>query len=166
MKRLRCDAGTSILEFAILGPTLLLITISLFQICLAMWSYETLAFGVREGARYCATKGQGCSYSGNTCSVTVATVAQQIASYSIGLDPNVMNVTLAASGSTSVTCNPLNSCYANTATWPPSTGNSELNSTLTVSGTYPFTLFFVHPVDNFGTSSGNLQASSQQLVEF
>jgi Flp pilus assembly protein TadG len=166
MRRLRPDAGTSILEFAIIGPCLLLLTITLLQICLTMWSYETLAFAVREGARYTATKGQGCSYSGNSCGVTVSSVAKDIAAAAPGLDPNVMNVTLTSSGGTSINCNPLNSCYSNSTAWPPSSANTEGTSTVAVSGTYPMNLFFVHPQGYVGTSSGNLQASSQQVIQF
>lgn len=166
MKRLRLDAGVSIIEFAITGPVVMLLTISIFQICLAMWNYETLAFAVREGARYSATHGQGCSYEGNTCSVTVANVASDIATAAVGLSPGTMNVTLSSSGGTSVTCNPLNSCYSNTTAWPPSSGNTEGTSTVTVSGNYPLFLFFMPRQGVLGTSSGNLQASSQQVIQF
>jgi Flp pilus assembly protein TadG len=166
MKRLRTDAGESVLEFAIIGPCLLLLTLTLFQICLIMWQYETLAFAVREGARYAATHGQGCSYTGNSCSVTVSSVAHQIATAATGLDPNVLKVTLTPSTGTGVTCNPLNSCYSNATTWPPSTANTEGTSTVTIAATYPMNLFFVHPQGFVGSSSGNLQASSQQVIQF
>jgi Flp pilus assembly protein TadG len=164
--RLRRNAGVSLLEFALIGPCLLLITLTLFEMCLAMWQYETLAYAVREGARYTATKGQGCNYSGNSCGVTVGSVATQIANAAPGLDPGTMNITLSSSGGSSVTCNPLNSCNSNSTAWPPSSGNTELSSTVTVTGTYPFNLFFLHPRYYVGTSSGNLQASSCQLIEF
>jgi Flp pilus assembly protein TadG len=166
MKHHRREEGTSVLEFAIIGPCLLLLTITLFQICLVMWNYETLAFAVREGARYTATKGQGCSYSGNSCSVTVSAVAYQIATAAAGLVPANLNVTLSSSGGSSVTCNPLSSCYTNSTAWPPSSGNTEGSSTVTVTGYYPMNLFFVHPQGYVGTSSGNLQASSQQVIQF
>jgi Flp pilus assembly protein TadG len=166
MKRLRREAGSVVIEFAIIGPVLMLITISLLQIALAMWNYETLAFAVREGARYSVTKGQGCSYGNNSCSVTVSNVAYDIAAAAVGLAPGTLNITLTSSGGTSVTCNPLSSCYSSTTAWPPSTGNTENSSTVTVTGYYPMNLFFMPRESVLGTSSGNLQASSQQVIQF
>jgi Flp pilus assembly protein TadG len=155
------------IEFALVGPVLLLIPVSLFQICLAMWNYEALAFAVREGARYIATKGQGCSFGTNSCAVTVGNVATDIATAAVGLAPGQLNITLSASGGgSSVTCNPLNSCYNNSTTWPPSTGNTEGSSTVTVTGYYPLVLFFMPRQGNVSSSSGNLQASSQQVIQF
>jgi Flp pilus assembly protein TadG len=165
MKRLRRDAGIALTEFAVTGPILLLLLISLFQISLAMWNYETLAFAVREGARYAAMKGQGCSYAGNTCSVTVSNVAYDIATAAVGLVPANLNVTLSA-GSSSVSCNPLSSCYGNTTAWPPSGGNTEGTSAVSVTGYYPMHLFFMPSGGVVGSSAGNLQASSQQVIQF
>jgi Flp pilus assembly protein TadG len=153
-------------EFAIVGPILLLATISMLQICLAMWNYESLAFAVREGARYAATKGQGCSYSGNSCATTVGNVANQIVNNGVGLISGNLNVTLGATSSTSVTCDPVTNCTSSSTAWPPSTGNTERSSVLTVSATYPFNLFFMPRQGSVGTSSGNLQASTEQIVQF
>jgi hypothetical protein len=144
----------------------MLLTITLFQTGLAMWDYETLAFAVREGARYSAFHGQGCSYSGNSCSITVSNVAYDIATAAVGLSPGTMNVTLSSSGGTTITCNPLNSCYGNSTGWPPSSGNTENSSTVTVTGYYPMSLFFMPRQGYIGQSSGNLRASSSTIVQF
>ena len=156
----------SMVEFAISGPVLLLSTISVLQLCLAMWNYESLAFAVREGARYASTKGQGCSYGTNSCSTTVGNVTNQILNNAVGLIPADLNVTLGATSSVSITCSPITNCTKNGSAWPPSTGNTEGVSVLTVSATYPFSLFFMPQQGVLGVSSGNLQASSQQVVQF
>jgi Flp pilus assembly protein TadG len=166
MTRLPREAGSVVIEFAVIGPILILLTITLFQITLAMWNYETLAFAVREGARYLITKGQGCSYGTNFCSVTVSNVAYDIATAAVGLAPANLNVTLSSSGGTSITCNPLSSCYGNSTAWPPSGANTENSSTVTVTGYYPMNLFFMPSQGVLKTSSGRLQASSQQVIQF
>ena len=66
------ETGSTTIEFALGGVSLLILVVSLVQMSLAMWSYHTLAYAVREGARYASTKGIGCTYTGNSCSVTVS----------------------------------------------------------------------------------------------
>jgi Flp pilus assembly protein TadG len=104
----RNQTGRSLIEFTLVGIPLILILISVIDMSIAMWDYHTLAYAVREGARYASTKGQGCTYSGNTCGITVANVAQQIASAGLGLVPGQLKVTLTSSAG-SVTCNPVSS---------------------------------------------------------
>jgi TadE-like protein len=149
------------------GIPLVLIMVSIIEMALTMWTYETLAFAVREGARYAATKGQGCGYSGNSCGATVANVAQKIAAAAIGLSPGILNVTL-TSAAGSITCNPLNSCYSNNTSFPPSSSNAEntLSNPITVTGSYPATVTFTPLMGNVSTFSGTLQAASQQIIQF
>lgn len=165
----RREQGTAVLEFALAGIPLLLMIISIFELCLAMWSYHTLAFAVREGARYAAIKGQGCSYTGNSCGVTVGTIAQQIATAGAGLSPAVLNVTL-TSAAGSISCNPLNSCYSNTTAWPPSSSSANVaGSAITVSGTYAVNtslVFLFIPTGSLKIGNLTLPASSQQLIQF
>jgi len=162
------ERGGALVEFVLAGIPLVLMLTSMVQLSLAMWNYHTLSFAVGEGARYAATHGQGCTYTGNSCSVTVANVAQQIAAAGVGLAPGRLNITLASTAG-SITCNPLNSCYSNGAVWPPS-GANTYGSAISVSGYYPAPplLFIFLPsigsVLNF--SAVTLAASSQQIIEF
>jgi len=164
----RNEKGSALIEFTLVGIPLLLIFISLIEICIAMWSYHTLAYAVREGARYASTKGQGCTYTGNSCSVTVANVVQQIASTGVGLIPGQLNVTLTSSAG-SVTCNPVSDCYSNSATWPPSTANTP-GSSISVSGYYPvqtgLVLMFFPSTGVSKLNSVTLPATSQQVIQF
>ncbi|MGI9070109.1 MAG: TadE/TadG family type IV pilus assembly protein [Bryobacteraceae bacterium] len=162
------EKGNTLVEFTLVGIPLVLIFISLIEICIAMWSYHTLAYAVREGARYASTKGQGCTYTGNTCSVTVGTVAQQIATAATALLPGQLNVTLTSLAG-SVTCNPISSCYSNTAIWPPSSGNIP-GSVISVSGSYPvqtgLVMMFFPSTGASQLNSVTLPASSQQIIQF
>jgi len=161
------ERGTSTIEFALAGIPLILIMVSIIEMALTMWTYETLAFAVREGARYAATKGQGCSYSGNSCGVTVANIAQKIAESAIGLAPGVLNVTI-TSAAGSIPCNPLTSCYSNNSSFPPASSNSEntLTNPITITGYYPSTITFTPLLGTVKKYSGTLQATSQQIIQF
>lgn len=162
------EKGGSLVEFAFAGIPLLLIIVAIMKISLAMWSYHTLAYAVREGARFAATKGQGCTYTGNTCSVTVAAVAQQIAGAGLGLAPSVLNVTLTSSNG-AISCNPLNSCYSNATVWPPASANTP-GDLISVTGYYPsqtaLTFLFLPYKRSMRTSAVTFAASSQQMIEF
>lgn len=164
----RSEKGNMLIEFTLVGIPLILMLISLIEICLAMWSYHTLAYAVREGARYASTKGQACTYGGNTCSVSVGTIAQQIASTGVGLVPAQLNVTLTSSMG-NVLCNPITSCYSTTDIWPPSSGNTP-GSAISVSGSYPvqtrLVMMFFPSTGASRFSSVSLSASSQQIIQF
>jgi Flp pilus assembly protein TadG len=162
------ENGNTLVEFTLVGIPLLLIFISLIEICIAMWSYHTLAYAVREGARYASTKGQACTYGGNSCTVSVGAIAQQIASAGVGLIPAQLNMTLTSSAG-SVPCNPITSCYSNAAIWPPSSANAP-GSVISVSGTYPvqtgIVMMFFPGTGASQLNSVTLPASSQQIIQF
>jgi hypothetical protein len=119
---LRSEQANEVLEFTLVGIPLICILISIMGICITMWNYHTLAYAVREGARYAATKGRGCASEGNSCGLTVAAVANRIAAAGSGLVPNQLNVTLRSTAG-DILCNPLSSCYNSLGSWPPSTAN-------------------------------------------
>lgn len=153
-------------EFAFAGVPVLLILMSIIQISLAMWNYESLAFAIREGTRYIVTKGQGCTYTGNTCSITIGNVAQQIITTGIGLIPQQMNVTFTSSDGTTVTCSPVSSCLSNSTAWPPSSANTRNSSTVTIAASYPMKIWFMNLLSPVNITSLNMAASSQQVMQF
>ena len=159
--------GSALIEFILVGIPLVILLSSIVELSLAMWNYHTLSFAVGEGARYASTHGQGCTYTGNTCSVTVANIAQQIASVGVGLAPERLNVTLTSTAGT-ITCNPINTCYSNAAIWPPS-GANTYGSAISVSANYPaaaILFLFMPAAGALNVSAVTLSASSQQIVEF
>jgi hypothetical protein len=167
----RNEKGGTLIEFTLVGIPLILILVSLIEICMAMWSYHTLAYAVREGARYASTKGKGCYLGSNSCSVTVANIAQQIASAGTGLIPSQLNVTLSCAGCTPVPCSPITSCYSNTTAWPPNTSPANLpGSVISVSGTYPvqtnLVIMFFPGKGSSQMGAVTLSASTQQIIQF
>lgn len=166
MRRLkRSEEGVSTVEFALVGVALLLLIVSLVQISLAMWNYHTLAYAVREGARYASTKGRGCLYPGNSCSVTVGNVAQEIAAAGLGLDSTQLNVSLTSSDGTVTSCNPVSNCYSSSTMWPPYTnGADKPGQTIAISAQYPASILFLPIFGTVQIASITLKASSQQLI--
>jgi Flp pilus assembly protein TadG len=160
----RSEKGISILEFALVGIAVMLLMVSLVQMSLAMWNYHTLAYAVREAARYASTKGRGCTYSGNSCSVKVSDVAQRVAASGFGLAPAQLSVTL-TSVAGNVTCNPVSNCYSNSTVWPPSSAN-KAGQTIAVAAYYPARIVFLPISGTLQIAALTLRASSQQLILF
>lgn len=166
----RNEKGNNLIEFTLVGIPLVLILISLIEMCFAMWSYHTLAYAVREGARYASTKGKGCTLGTNTCSVTVADVAQQVASAGTGLIPSLLNIDL-VSADGNVPCHPITNCYSTTTVWPPNSFSANVpGSIISVSGTYPvqtnLVIMFFPQTGSSQVSAVTLPASSQQIMQF
>lgn len=153
--------GTAIVEFAVAAAVPILMVVATMQICLAMWSYETLQRAVSEGTRYSSTKGPGCSYTGNSCTVSIGTITSRIASTGIALNPASLNVTLTSTAG-SVSCAPITTCYTNTALWPPSTVNQ--GSAISITATYPVSAIIIP--GGGGISSSTVSATSGALVMF
>ena len=124
------------LEFALLTVPLLFIIISVFGMCLGMWQYHTLVEAVNYTARKASVHGAGCA--GHTCATTVASTAQALAASALGISSSQLNVTLGSSAST-VTCNPISSCYLNSNPWPSLAGNAALTTQVSIVATYQFT---------------------------
>jgi hypothetical protein len=100
-----------------------------------MWHYHTLAEAVNSAARTAAVHGAGCV--GQTCATTVDAVSRSIAAVAVGLPAASLNVTLTSSAST-VTCNPLSSCYGNVASWPSLAGNTAGTTDISIQATWLF----------------------------
>src|SRR5215472_15649764 len=101
--------GPTLIEFTLVGIPTIFLLISTFEISRGMWTYHTLAYGVKEGTRYASVHGATCATAPNTCTVTVAQVVQKVLDNSTGLLPSQMNLTLTSTGG-SQTCNPATSC--------------------------------------------------------
>lgn len=154
------------LEFAVVTIPLLFAIISLWSMCMGMWQYHTLAEAVNVTARTASVHGAGCA--GKTCATTVETVAQAIAASAIGIPASQLNVTLTSSAST-VTCNPVTSCYSNAAAWPSLSGNTALTTQISIAATYQFTPAISIWAPGMGAHSFNavtLGAKSTEPVVF
>ena len=164
----RKRAGVAAIEFALVGIPVIFLLISVFEISRGMWIYHTMAYAVKEGTRYSSVHGWGCTTSGNTCSVTVANIAQKISDSAPGLLPTQLTLTFTSSGGT-ITCVVSPACLANTNTWPPAGANAA-GSDISISGTIPFqsALAMFWPGAGSGVSFGTFQfpASSTESITF
>lgn len=129
--------GSSLLEFTLAGIPALFILISIVQMGIGMWQYHTLNSALQQGGRYVVVRGRGCTQNGNTCSVTVGTITRQIATYAIGLPPQLLSVTLTPPAGAATVCNPLSSCFGNATVWPPAPYNGP-GMTFTITGSFAF----------------------------
>jgi hypothetical protein len=123
------------LEFVLVGIPGLFLAISMIQMALGMWQYHTLDSALQQAGRYIAVRGRGCTENGNTCSVSVGTIAQQIGTYALGMPAQTLSVTLRPPGGAPTICNPLSSCYANATVWPPGPYNAP-GMIFTITGTF------------------------------
>lgn len=108
---MRSSFGQATVEFALAVPIFLLLVLGVFELSRAVWQQNTLAFAVREGARYAIVHGSEAAEPAGIGSDQP--VKDTVASNAIG----VANVTV-------------------TVTWPD--GTNDRGSRVTVSATAPF----------------------------
>src|SRR6266702_3995533 len=112
MTRKKQQRGSAMVEFTMAGVASIFLLISTFQLAMIMWNYHTMAFAIHEATRYVAVHGVGCTKPGNTCSVTVGTIAHEISSLGIGIPADTVNVTLTSNSLAQTSCSPLRSCFS------------------------------------------------------
>jgi hypothetical protein len=125
--------GQAMLEFTFVGIPIMFLLISIFEVSRGMWVYHTLSYAVKEGVRYAIVHGSDCSPPlTNTCTTTIAKVAQVIKDAGVGLDTGDSKTLLTfkdgAGGTT--TCylgGATGPCSAQTGTWPPTGGTPPAN---------------------------------------
>lgn len=168
--RQRRKRGSVTLEFTLAGLATIMLLISVFALAMGMWNYHTLAYMVHQGTRFVASKGVGCTKAGNTCSVTVGTITTQIATLGIGIPADQVTLTLTTDSGVNTICAPLNTCFTNSAVWPPATNtDNAVGKWITISAKYQYfsALLFFWPGQtgmNFGQVW--LPASSTQTILF
>lgn len=127
--------GSGAMEFMMVVIPALFLTTSIFDMSLESWKFHSMAYAIAVADRYACSHGRTCAKAGNSCTIRVEDVANMISAQAPALDSSKLNVTLTTNGS-SVTCNPLNSCFSNTAQFPNSTDNGVGND-IKISATYP-----------------------------
>jgi len=164
------EAGATLIEFVLAGIPAVFLLVSIFQMSLAMWNYHTVASAARDTARYMSLRGRGCTISGNSCSITVGTIAQRMAQSAIGMAPDRMSVTLTTQSGQTKTCNPLNSCYSDATVWPPASNDDNAPGNLikiSAQFSFPSPAAMVWPGSAPATVAGfTLGATSYQNIIF
>jgi Flp pilus assembly protein TadG len=166
--RSREHGGTSLIEFTLVGIPMIFVLISVFEISRGMWIYHTLAAGVKAGTRYTIVHGKNCSYSPNTCTVTIGQIAAQIQNAGPGLLPDQLTLTFTPANGTATT-ETLTAALADTTVWPSSTAN-WVGMDIIISGTYPFSsiisMFWPGAASVGPFTTVNFPASSREKIQF
>jgi hypothetical protein len=136
-----------------------------------MWSYQTLAYAVKGGARYAVVHGQNCSIAPNDCTVTISQIASRIQSNGVGLSSDLVNLTFTDANGNATTC-VLSDCIANytTSAWPPTSANAP-GQDIRISGTFRFASAMVMFWPGTGRPLGgpgviNLSADSRESIQY
>ena len=108
----RNQEGAAILEFALILPFLMIVTIGLIDIGRMVWYRTTLAHIAREGTRYAAVHG-----ASNPFPVTEQQVETYIVNRTVGISSNDLGIDV---------------------NWAP---NNSSGSTVTINVTYNFNFF-------------------------
>jgi Flp pilus assembly protein TadG len=161
--------GATILEFSMIGIGMIFVVLSFFEMARGMWTYQTLSYAVREGARYASVHGKDCTVGSASCTVTVAQIAGVIEAAGVGLDPNNTTVTLTPASGAATSDTIANLLTQTTTNWPPSTGYVP-GQNVKVSAVYPFRTFLAmfwmggHPLADSQTF--RLGASSTETIQY
>jgi len=159
--------GATALEFTLVGIPTIFVLISLFEAARGMWTYEMLAYAVREGTRYAAMHGQGCA-SPNACQVTVGQLASYVQTAGPLIDPISTLTFTTASGST--INGAMSTLKTNTTIWPPAGANAP-GQNVKISIKYPFQTILAIFWAGAGPPLNNSQtfylgASSTEPIQF
>src|SRR5438270_1043673 len=131
--------GSAMVEFTLAGIASIFVILCTAHLAIGMWNYHMLATAVHETTRFAAVKGVNCTKPGNTCSVTLGTIAQQLASEAIGVPSDTVNVTFTTDSGAATSCAPLNSCFTNSSVWPPGTNtDNRVGKYINVSAMYHY----------------------------
>jgi Flp pilus assembly protein TadG len=178
----RRQSGSTIVEFTLVGIPLIFVLISIFEISRGMWLYETAAHAVREGARYAAVHGNTCNPP-NACAINIGTlnaaggtsflgIAQVIQNAGVGLDPDLLTVTISAGVGAAplVIAGPstLTALLANSVTFSNLSGSGP-GEDVVIKGSYEFRSALAMFWPGGGHTSFavvHLAATSRERIEF
>lgn len=85
----RSKKGNAAIEFALTFPTLMVVTLIIFDLGQALFIYTTINNVAADGARYASVHG-----ASNTYTKTSAEIETYIEARATGLDPDKMTITL------------------------------------------------------------------------
>lgn len=168
--------GNAMVEFTLVGIPIIFLLISIFEMSRGMWLYNTLAYAVKDTARFAAVHGQLCVNSSVNCQLTVAQLATHLRDAGVGLLPDQLNVTFASAGRT-VPCSPLATCLSDASCFPTAADCSQTMTwaampgmPVTITARYPFanaiSMFWPGGGDGIVFGTFNLPARSREAVMF
>ncbi len=132
MSRSRRRRGAAILEFTLAGIPLMFVWISIVQMGIGMWHYDTIQYAVKQAGGFIATHGGQYVASGNSPAM-IKDAASVLSYWAIGIPRSQMNVTF-TSGNQSHSCR-LDNCLTDATTWPPTIASAP-STVITVRADY------------------------------
>jgi hypothetical protein len=159
------QAGNAMIEFAFVGIPMIFVLISIFEMARGMWLYHTMAYAMKEGARFAIVHGNNCNAYPNKCTVTIQDIATRIRDAAVGIPAsdlknvtfnvydlngnpvNVIDDTGAVVGNKQLSYLTLQDCLdsGGSTYWPagaPGTGDAQgadqFYSRVEITGQYPF----------------------------
>jgi Flp pilus assembly protein TadG len=172
-KRQRTRAGNSVIEFTMVGIPLMFVLISIVEMSRGMWIYHTLAYAVKEGARYTIVRGQNyTALTGGT--LKYQDVCSAIVAAGPGLIPKQLSLTFT---SFSGTTGPYTADNCPPTAWPPTGTNADGNiidaqpgETIKISATYPFqsaiSMFWPGKTKGMQVPTITFPAASSEVMQF
>ena len=156
--------GSAIVEFAMVFIPFIALMLGVFELGRAMWTFHSLSAAVKRAARYMAVRGSSCSAESESCSSSVADVAEIIRKASLGLEPGRFRVTLAA-GSQTIDCASLTSCLSDPTYWP-ATPNNSVGRQITIIGEYAFHTFVFSFWPGPNERTITFHSESSEVIQF
>lgn len=156
--------GSLTIEMSLVFIPFFFMLLACMEVTRAMWTYHTLTSAVKKAARVAAVRGAQCAEASAACPASVATVAQVLRDWGIGLDPNQVRVTL-STASQSRQCASLTQCLGDQTRWPAPPSNAA-GLPVTIDAVYPF-----HSVVSVFWPGGSpaafqLRAHSTETIQF
>ncbi|MGD1072428.1 MAG: hypothetical protein ABSB15_20070 [Bryobacteraceae bacterium] len=158
--------GDALIEFTLLGIPLVFATISVVEVGIDMWEFHNLAFVAGVTSRYISMHGATCAQNGNSCTITVGTIATFFIAEGKALNSGSAIMAL-TDGSGTTTCNPVSSCTSSATKFPNASYNS-VGSNITVKATYTLTnpFFMYWAPETVAAHDFTVAASSQARIVF
>jgi TadE-like protein len=172
--RRRSRIGSATIEFTLVGIPLLCVLISTFEMARGMWIYHTLAYAVKEGARYTIVRGQNSPNQvalGGSTTGALTPICNFIVQQGPGLMPHQLSLSFTSFGGT-IGPYSADSCPS-TSVWPPN-GKDALDNLpgqrISITATYPFqsSILIFWPGVNSGTVFPSLTfpAQASEVMQF
>ena len=93
VQRQKREAGTTLIEFAVILATLLTIMFGIVDIGRALYAYDWVANAARQGTRFAIVRGRNCSGLSGGCPAQGSDVTAYINSLATGIDTAQLTVT-------------------------------------------------------------------------
>jgi len=129
-------AGSTLIEFTLVGISAIFITVSIATVALDMWEYYSLAYATEVTSRYAGLHGANCATSPNSCTVTVGFLVSNVfVPAATVLYSGRVDLTFTDSAGT-IACNPASNCSSSATVFPRS-GSNAVGGDIVVKATYP-----------------------------